>query len=281
MKYYEGTNLVPRDTLEAMIGNYTKATEEITEAYALLRKADGRLQSSFLTHYFEVIRRNGHGIGEEEVAEVLKGIERRAWSDIVDRLELRKLLSIKRREELDAQLSQDRGRYNQWNNDPPPPLPPISEANVLAMFQDVAARAPDYAREAVSEVFDWLRPHHGHTAEMKTNQAVKWQLGKKVILGSCVQLGYKNGYRVNYHREANLIALDNVIHMLDGKGVLKSHSGPLCDAINATGKDGLGKTDYFKFKCCKNGNLHLEMKRMDLVNKINVMAGGNQLKDAA
>ena len=44
MQYYEGTNLVPRDTLEMMIGNYTKATEEITEAYRLLESAKGLLE---------------------------------------------------------------------------------------------------------------------------------------------------------------------------------------------------------------------------------------------
>jgi len=45
----------------------------------------------------------------------------------------------------------------------------------------------------------------------------------------------------------------------------------LVDAINTS--NGTGETEYFKFKACKNGNLHLEFKRMDLVSKLNQLAG--------
>lgn len=42
--------------------------------------------------------------------------------------------------------------------------------------------------------------------------------------------------------------------------------------------DGTGKTDYFRFRCCLNGNLHLEFLRLDLVAKLNAVAGGNRLR---
>ena len=267
MIYYEGTNLVQRDTLEAMIGNYKQAVTEIEQGYALLESAKARLKSAFLYDHFEVIRRNNYGEAKEEVERVMVEIKRRAWSGIVDRLELRKLLSIKRREELDKQLAGERSRYDEPVQD----LPEITVENIIAMFQDVAAKAPDYAREAVYEIFDWLRPQCGRVADLKTND--KWKLGRKVIIGYAVEPGYKSGFRVSYHRDKNFTALDNVFHLLDGKGVLKTHNGPLSDAINATDKDGIGETDYFRFKCHKNHNLHIEFKRMDLVEKINKMAG--------
>lgn len=50
---------------------------------------------------------------------------------------------------------------------------------------------------------------------------------------------------------------------------------PLVDAIGTSGIKGVGETEYFKFKCYKNGNLHLEFKRSDLVDTLNQIAGDN------
>jgi hypothetical protein len=48
---------------------------------------------------------------------------------------------------------------------------------------------------------------------------------------------------------------------------------PLVAAIEAA-EDGHGETAYFKFKCHKNRNLHLEFKRLDLVKQLNGLATG-------
>ena len=39
---------------------------------------------------------------------------------------------------------------------------------------------------------------------------------------------------------------------------------------------GVGETEFFKFRCFKNHNFHLEFKRPDLVQKLNEI-GGNGL----
>lgn len=272
------TELARRETITALVGCYKLAEEEIKQAYALLESAKKRLDAAFISgsgYRFSI--NGGHGspgIGKDAAEKTLNDIKKDAWHCIVERLEIRRILSIKRREELDRQLNGER----RYHDDPIKPLPEITEANILAMFQDGMSKATDYAREAVSEVFDWLRPHCGRNAELKTNN--KWMIGKKVIVWA-VEKGYgKNPFRVNYHREKELTALDNVFHMLDGRGPLKTYHGPLYDAI-LNSQDGTGETDFFKFRCCLNGNLHLEFKRPDLVAKINQMAGGGQLKSAA
>jgi hypothetical protein len=61
----------------------------------------------------------------------------------------------------------------------------------------------------------------------------------------------------------------------DEKGCIKGHRGPLITAILESGKDGKGETDYFKFRCFKNNNLHIEFKRLDLVKKLNGLATGD------
>jgi hypothetical protein len=65
--------------------------------------------------------------------------------------------------------------------------------------------------------------------------------------------------------------------MIDGKVPVKSYHGPLYDAITDS-QDGTGQTDYFKFKCCLNGNLHLEFLKPELVARLNAVAGGNRLR---
>jgi hypothetical protein len=268
----EESSLAHRSTITALVGVYQQATEDIATAYAMLAAAKTRLRATF-KDTLDVVRRNSHGdVSPAEVEMVLAEIKRSAWTGLVDRMEIRKLLSIKRREDLDRQLSGDsRNRYEKI-----PELPELTEVNILAMFKDSMAKASDYANEAVYEVFDWLRPQGGRTADLKTNH--KWRVGKKVIIGYAVEHGYgRCAFRPTHHYEKNLIALDNVMHMLDGQGCLKGYYGPLCEAIKDS-PDGTGETEYFKFKCCKNKNLHIEFKRPDLVAKINKTAGGNRLQ---
>jgi len=72
------------------------------------------------------------------------------------------------------------------------------------------------------------------------------------------------------------MCIDKVFYALDGKGIPPGYNTPLVDAINNTPTSvGHGETEYFKFKCYQNNNLHLNFKRMDLVKKLNRIAGNN------
>jgi hypothetical protein len=177
---------------------------------------------------------------------------------ILDRSGLRKLLSVKAAKEIDEALA--RGD-----------VPAITCETVKATLAGHSAKAKDYLRDAVVEVHNWLRPR----SEYKTNS--EFDIGRKVILGWAVTTGWKTGsFRVNYHRDANFRALDNVFALLAGNPQPTSHNGPLADAICAS-PSGTGETEFFRFRCFKNGNLHLEFKRMDLIEKLNAIAGGNAL----
>jgi hypothetical protein len=85
----------------------------------------------------------------------------------------------------------------------------------------------------------------------------------------------------NYYREQYYRCLDNVFHLLDGKGAIKTHYGALYNAVKKAGEnhETAGTTEYFEFKAYKNGNLHLKFRRMDLVKKLNAMAANRELKE--
>ena len=257
------TDIAKRETLSAMIGTYQQATRQIEEAYAILESAEKSLRAVFLDapgYRFSTNERNCTDVGKIASDSIIAKIKKDAWGVIVERMELRRLLSIQRRTELDSQI--EKGE-----------LPDLTDENVLALFETSAANVNVYLEEAVKEVFDYLRPR---SSKFKTN--TEFELGKRVILVWQVEKGWSRGkFRVNYHREKYVTALDNVFSMIDGKGPVKSYHGPLYDAISDS-PDGTGTTDYFKFRCCLNGNLHLEFLKPDLVAKLNAVAGGNRLK---
>jgi len=259
------TDITKRETLTVMINTYQQATQDIVTAYGMLEAAQGRLRNAFLDapgYNFKTNDREMHGlVGKEASTWVNKKIKKDAWRCIVERMELRRLLSIKRRDELDRQLEDGKD------------LPDLTEDNILAMFEQSAANVNTYLEEAVNEVFDYLRPHN---SRHKTN--TEFELGRKVILTWIVEKGWNRGkYQVCRSREKYLVALDNVFSMIDGLGPVKSYHGALYCAI-VDSPDGLGETPYFKFKGYMNGNLHLEFKRADLVERLNAIAGGNRLR---
>lgn len=257
------TDIAKRETLATMIGTYQQATGKVQEAYAILEQAQNSLRAAFLDkpgYRFSVTERNNSDVGVTASKAINAKLKKDAWAVIVERMELRRLLSIQRRTELDSQI--ERGE-----------LPELTDENVLALFETSAANVNTYLEEAVQEVFEYLRPPG---SRFKTN--TEFELGKRVILTWAIEKGWGRGkFRVNYHREKYITALDNVFHMIDGKGSIKSYHGPLYDAI-ADSPDGTGNTEYFRFRCCLNGNLHLEFLKPALVAKLNAVAGGNRLR---
>ena len=77
---------------------------------------------------------------------------------------------------------------------------------------------------------------------------------------------------MSYDCENELRALDNVFHLLDGKPLSAYRNGDLTNAIQESAR-GIGETEFFRFKCHINHNLHLEFKRMDLVLLLNEVGG--------
>lgn len=252
---------------------YQTAKTEIEQAFALLEQAKKRLGLSFKQESYRfMFSVSMHSRDYDKPEALIKEVNRDCWAVLVERMGLKQIASIKRAAEIDKQIESGDG------------MPEISEANLIAMLKSAHLQVPEMFQQAITEVFDWLRPHSdswkGWHTKYKTNEKSRFELGRRIIKGWMVEWGYGPHWHVAYRAQQNLTALDNVFSMLDGKGVIKSHIGPLADAINACPKViGTGQTDYFVFKCCKNGNLHIEFRRMDLVAKINQIAGGMALKD--
>jgi len=267
------TTLVTRSSIAEKVKAYEEAQEKIRQGYALLTEAQATLKAAFTVagkydSDFDVLPdRRSYYVEIGKLPEYVEGQTRRkAWRILYHTLDIDKILSIKRADEIGRKLENET-------------LPEITIKNIYEVFETLVQNTNDFANEAVHEVFDWLRPHEsGYGSRYKTNEKnAKFEIGKKVILAWCVENKFGGGFRTDYTREKNLMALDRVFHLLDGKSFNdKGYRSPLVDAINTGG--ATGETDYFRYTCYGNKNLHLEFKRLDLLKEFNAVAGGMNLK---
>jgi phospholipid N-methyltransferase len=258
---------IPKNVAE-LVRAFRLAEADLCAGYTLVRKAQEGLRDAFLDERFEVRDRYSRtALDFERPEEALREFRRTAWRSLVQRLELPRFMSAKAWSALSDKIDR---------TEPPE----VTEENVFGLAKQYRDGFEDMIRESVREVFDFLRPHH---TDYKTNAKVKWQVGRKVILTYWCESGYSgSGFRPSYHHYQEMTSLENVFSNLDGKGFAnKSLNRSLLAQAIETSKDGHGETEYFKFKCYGNRNVHLEFKRMDLVNRLNLIAGGGALKPKA
>jgi len=250
-------------TATYMAREYQEATREIGRLMLNIKAQTDRLREALQPdgyNPFDIrFDYNGHREAADNPQRIFEEMKRRAWRVLVDHLGIKNLMSVAKRKEFEAQL--EKGE-----------LPDIDERAILGLLFGLADQAKEFAREPAKEVFSILRPRGGFGGQYKTNDA--FRVGRRVILTWYVERCYDGRkFRPNYHREQELTAIDGVFHVLDGKGVMRERKGPLVQAIEAS-PNGQGETEYFRFKCFKNRNLHLELRRLDLVKELNGLAAG-------
>lgn len=265
--------LALRTTIGDIVRAYETTCADARLALDIIAKAEARIQH-VLSNGDSVRsvrlhgRYNHHSITDDyAIDDVLDNLRRDAWAVIVERLQIRKTLSVARARELSDQL--EKGE-----------LPELTEENVGAFARGYLARVDDMMTEAIVEVFERLRPRENTRAnEYKTN--TQFEVGERVILTGMVGPGYGNQrWRVAFCDSARneLTALENVFRMLDNAGTPAGYYADIINAINAAPDDGRGATTYFVFRCCRNGNLHLRFNRLDLLARFNRIAGGMRLR---
>lgn len=254
-------------TATHMAREFTEATTEIARLVGALKTQTDRLDTAFRVGTEEHYSRFGIDLGYDghrriDLEDMHKAMERRAWDVLVDALGIKNVMSVAKRKEFDEQLKKGE-------------LPPVTEQTITAILLGLAGQADQFAKEAAHEIFGILRPSGHWGGQYATNNA--FRVGRRVILSWKVERSYSGGFRVHYGCEQTLTAIDGVFHLLAGMGVMRENKGPLVAAINATDATGRGETEFFRFKCYKNRNLHLEFKRLDLVKELNFLAAGERV----
>ncbi len=260
-------DLAIRSTAREMANAFAQAEQEVRAQFAAILATQDRLDAAFGLVAYDSIKidatHRGHDCDFRDVDRAIKRMARQAWGHIVARLELKRKMSIKRYDDLERDLQ-----------DLKIDLPAITEENVVKFAQGYIELMPDMIAEAVGEVFEFLRPHR---SAHKTNTEL--EIGRKVILTGVLRGRTMAGRQATSYWSSRFVALENVFTHLDGHGqVNKQWWSALEQAFSSADE---GATPYFAFKCYGNGNLHIEFKRLDLLAKLNKMAGGMRMRPAA
>jgi hypothetical protein len=265
--------LARKITVRELVSAYEDACATVRAAFGMLVEAERRMNAIYaMGESIRSIRitadRGTYRDNFEDVDDCLERIRREAWGVIVDRLELQRMMSIERWNDLSRQLQ---------NGD----LPEITEESVFDFAQGYHDALPAMLTEAIVEVFEWLRPRGQH-AEPKYKRNSELEVPARIVLTGMVERSFKGGWWLRGHREPRLTALENVFSALDGRGQInKRHKSALQDTIEKLKPGEEGRTPYFAVRCFKNGNVHLTFLRPELLARFNQIAGGARLRPAA
>lgn len=259
------TELIKWQPIHAMIKEYGKAQVKITQGLAILAEAKGHM--GIFGAYKDTIipqRFSDYDLNNGGTKDCLKTIKKQAWQGIVDKAQIRNLMTEARTKKLDRQLY-----------DSPDELPELTVENVRAFIKDMASNMDTLLAETIKETFDILRPPR---SEYKTN--TEFEIGDRAILNYMIDHAKYWTHLCHGSAETRLRCIDNVFHLLDGQGPIK-YPGDLVTIIKEAirNKEWACETKYFLCKWFKKGSLHIKFKRLDLVKELNKRAGGNRLKN--
>ena len=255
------SEIIKRTTITELVVAWKASQSEITKAYEMLVSAENRLRLFFGEdqYRFDLSREAFRSSRFEHPELVMKELKKDVWAALFKRLEIRKFISLKQCAQMDKSIETGEG------------LPEMEEGAIFELLKASMDQLDTFFEASCREAVEFMLPRR---EQYKTS--TPYDLGKRVIL--CYAVEPKYGGRGFWNkRENELRQVDTVFHLLDGTGITKTYRGELGDAIEAS-PDGIGETPYFRFRCCRNHNLHLEFKRADLVEKLKRVASGNRLK---
>lgn len=290
---FESTGMVEYSTASKLARAYSEQIVHIREALAMLASSVHALQDTFKpqeSYAFNVRIAGGcygsadYSVTDERIAGMIElHLHRTAWRVLINKLGIRKLMSSKRAQQLDTLLEKGEVINEAGERET---LPEINEQTIIGVIMSLVDSASTFLDEAIHEEYDYWKPSPNWTKH-KTNTKHDFKLERKLIKDFAFSTWKHGGksevYGLNHNVANHMTALDNIMHMLDGKGQVSGYCGPLVDAINGARRDSLRvvTTDYFRAKWFSNGNLHLEFTRQDLLDKFNEICGRNRLAEVA
>ena len=260
-----GESIRKHVTVSEIVETFESAERDIRAGFALVAAATDRIRETLgMSDCSLMVQDRYRRVDFAEPNDAICEVRRQVWRQLVDHLELQRIKSIRAWEELTTQLR---------DGEPPE----INTETVSGMLRHLHSQIPDMLSEAVREVFEWLRPGAWRNT-YKTNK--RYEIGPKVVLDHIVERHFQSATpSVHYSVREKLIALERVFQALDGQGMVhKHHQSELETALRAAPFGERVETRYFAARAYRKGTLHIEFRRLDLLKKLNQIAGGKRLR---
>ena len=260
--------IMPYSTINQVVNDYQSAVELIKTGYQNLSTAQSRLKS--ICQHPSVLPENRSIYDlQDTISRVLNKAKADAWAGLLQKTQAPKFMTESRHNEFMRDLGN------------PAKLPEITIETVQDFINNLIASAPKMLLDFIKETFDWLQPKGWRSDKYKTNEKSKYEIQEKLIMTWMFEPRDKWGYgpKLSYRSEQSLRSMDAAFHLMDGKGIPKNGNAAYSAIRIAEQEKRLdAETDYFKFKWYNNGNCHIVFKRLDLVQRMNQIAGENLLK---
>ncbi|MGY8666184.1 DUF4942 domain-containing protein [Bradyrhizobium sp. UFLA05-109] len=261
------TAIVPRETVEIIVGKRNHALALYDEAHKALSLAASAVEAASLAAraVYSGEDRYNHHLRDEKArfltppelpnlatysGQARRMIDTDVWSHIIRICDLEQLMDKRAKDQLHQQLLSD--------------PPEATVENIYATLHQFAEDAGTIFRRGIADCFSNLdrrfRSHDG------------FKLGSRVILARMFD---ENGWW-NYHRslDATLLDIERTFTVLDGQLMRESYTGIVGKLHHSRNgafgpRQGIVESEYFKVCVYKNGNAHVWFKRDDLVEKVN------------
>lgn len=181
-----------------------------------------------------------------DVEKVIQDVDRRSWRKAFSMTGIAAYMDTKARREFEDGLETD--------------PPEFTRENIQTILLSAMQGSEMMFKRGVVELFKRLNGNY------KCNDSFK--LNKKLICSHWfVRCRIFNCTDVNYRSEDEITDFERAMILLDGK----KYTEPMLNHnIKQALRDGLTYEDeYMKLRAYKNGNAHIQIKRLDLVDKIN------------
>lgn len=251
-----GGEILSSVSIEKIISCRQHALTLVTEALALLDKADVYFQEAGGAKVFSLDRYRSSDLFTGNADDVLTRITRRndchIWRSLMNQSGMLTLMDEQARDAWNASLE---------NED----FPEITHDNILASFQQLNNEKGQVFERGVINVFKSLSWNY------KTN--LPHMFGKKVILNYVVEYHPQWGFSARYSNKAKLDDLERILTLLDGKPVPDHRVGVAArfsEHVRTCRQEAQDfDSDYFTLRFFKKGTGHLVFKRPDLTEKLN------------
>lgn len=258
---------IRKDSLDELVGHRNRALELARQGILLLAEAEAaaRRAAPMETHagfVYELCNKHSYcmrflvGGDEHEpnrdrlgecMATVAQHVDEHAWASLQRLSGLRTLMDDKARQEFEKQLREK--------------PPAFTADNITATYMALAADAGAIFERGLINVFNNFNPHR-----YKTNSA--FRIGPRAILSHVFTAFGSWNYYARY--EQQLIDLDRVFHVLDGKTPPEGSTAADVLYFALKEKKTTAETPYFTARIFPgNGNVHLKFTRAELVKRAN------------
>ncbi len=265
--------LAIRDNLGNMQHYYDKANEHMHLAFQHIRKAGLYLGANgiYLGSDYDKILHLAFGNMNNAKAEFGRKHRRDAWMEVFNKMEFRKWLDKKQREEFVRDIQRN-GNI------------PFTKENIKGTLENVFFQRGRLFEQSVANVFDELTRYYNgntnHTEGWKTNDSYK--VNKKIVFpwGCRFEKDWRS-FRTVYGGSIDIYNdLDRILCVLSGKDFEECHT--IAQAMESRfralgsgvrqGFDNETESEFFHIKFWMKGTVHLTFKDKDLWARFNITA---------